>query len=103
MSQPCTRSALKFDLFADVARQHKIEALGDPLQVIAHWTSPSDGGHDHDGHLLQHQAPGQAPQGRGGCVLQGGQPIKERDTPGGECVRNGEKMGEKRPKHAVIA
>ena len=35
MSQPCTRSALKFDLFADVARQHKIEALGDPLQVIA--------------------------------------------------------------------
>jgi hypothetical protein len=35
MNQPCTRSALKFDLFADQARQRKIEALGDPLQVIA--------------------------------------------------------------------
>ncbi len=35
MNQPCTRSAVKFDLFADQARQRKIEALGDPLQVIA--------------------------------------------------------------------
>ena len=35
MNQPCTRSALKFDLFADQARQRKIEVLGDPLQVIA--------------------------------------------------------------------
>ncbi len=70
-----------------------------------HWTGPSDGGHDHDGHLLQHQAPGRVPQGRRGCLLQGGhQPIKERDTPeNGEGVRNGGKMGEKRPKHAGFA
>ena len=37
MSKPQvqTRSAIKFDLFADAARKHKIETLGDPLQVIA--------------------------------------------------------------------
>ncbi len=29
------RSALKFDLFAQASRQHKRDALGDPLQVIA--------------------------------------------------------------------
>ena len=29
------RSAVKFDLFADQARKRKIEALGDPLQIIA--------------------------------------------------------------------
>ncbi|WP_235492169.1 hypothetical protein [Paracidovorax avenae] len=28
-------SALKFDLFADASRQHKRDAMGDPLQVIA--------------------------------------------------------------------
>ena len=35
MSKPQVRSAIKFDLFADAARKHKIETLGDPLQVIA--------------------------------------------------------------------
>ena len=35
MSKPQTRSAIKFDLFADAARKAKIETLGDPLQVIA--------------------------------------------------------------------
>ena len=37
MSKPKAqvRSALKLDLFADAARKQKIEALGDPLQVIA--------------------------------------------------------------------
>jgi hypothetical protein len=35
MSKPQPRSAIKFDLFADAARKHKIETLGDPLQVIA--------------------------------------------------------------------
>jgi len=35
MNPSRTRSALKFDLFADQARQRKIESLGDPLQVIA--------------------------------------------------------------------
>ena len=35
MSKPKARSAIKFDLFADAARKHKIETLGDPLQVIA--------------------------------------------------------------------
>lgn len=29
------RSAIKFDLFADEARKRKIEALGDPLQLIS--------------------------------------------------------------------
>lgn len=29
------RSAIKFDLFAEQARKRKIEALGDPLQIIA--------------------------------------------------------------------
>ncbi len=29
------RSALKLDLFAQASRQHKRDALGDPLQVIA--------------------------------------------------------------------
>ena len=35
MSKHKARSAIKFDLFADAARKHKIETLGDPLQVIA--------------------------------------------------------------------
>ena len=35
MSTPPTRSAIKFDLFAEQARKRKIEALGDPLQIIA--------------------------------------------------------------------
>lgn len=35
MSKPQARSAIKFDFFADAARKHKIETLGDPLQVIA--------------------------------------------------------------------
>ena len=35
MSTPPARSAVKFDLFADAARKRKIEALGDPLQLIA--------------------------------------------------------------------
>ena len=35
MSKPQARSAIKFDLFAEAARKHKIERLGDPLQVIA--------------------------------------------------------------------
>ena len=35
MSTPPDRSAVKFDLFADAARKRKIEALGDPLQLIA--------------------------------------------------------------------
>lgn len=37
MSKPKAqaRSAIKLDLFADAARKHKIETLGDPLQVIA--------------------------------------------------------------------
>lgn len=35
MSKPQPRSAIKFDLFADAARKHKIETLGDPLQTIA--------------------------------------------------------------------
>ena len=35
MSKPQSRSAIKFDLFADAARKQKIETLGDPLQVIA--------------------------------------------------------------------
>ena len=35
MSKPQARSAVKFDLFADAARKHKIETLGDPLQTIA--------------------------------------------------------------------
>lgn len=30
-----SRSALKLDLFADAARKRKIEALGDPLQIIS--------------------------------------------------------------------
>ena len=34
MSTSPTRSAVKFDLFADAARKRKIEALGDPLQRI---------------------------------------------------------------------
>ena len=35
MSTPPVRSAVKFDLFADAARKRKIQALGDPLQLIA--------------------------------------------------------------------
>ena len=35
MSKPKAHCAIKFDLFADAARKHKIETLGDPLQVIA--------------------------------------------------------------------
>ena len=35
MSTPPARSAVKFDLFADAARKRKIQALGDPLQLIA--------------------------------------------------------------------
>ncbi|MDE2414308.1 MAG: hypothetical protein KGM60_06065 [Comamonadaceae bacterium] len=35
MGTPPARSAVKFDLFADAARKRKIEALGDPLQLIA--------------------------------------------------------------------
>jgi len=34
MSTSPIRSAVKFDLFADVIRKRKIEALGDPLQRI---------------------------------------------------------------------
>ena len=45
MSKPQARSAIKFDLFADAARKHKIETLGDPLQVIAR--------HIDFGHLTQ--------------------------------------------------
>ena len=35
MTQQPTRSAIKFDLFADAARKRKIESLGDPLLLIA--------------------------------------------------------------------
>lgn len=35
MIQQPTRSAIKFDLFADAARKRKIESLGDPLLLIA--------------------------------------------------------------------
>ncbi len=34
-SKAQARSAIKLDLFADAARKHKIETLGDPPQVIA--------------------------------------------------------------------
>ena len=34
MSKHKARSAIKFDLFADAARKHKIETLGDPLQSL---------------------------------------------------------------------
>ena len=37
MSKPKARSAIKFDLFADAVRKHKIATLGDPLQVIARY------------------------------------------------------------------
>ena len=35
MSKPQTRSAIKFDLFADAARKAKVETIGDLLLGIA--------------------------------------------------------------------
>lgn len=65
-----------------------------------HWPGSRHGDHDHDGSVLQHQAPGEVPRRWSECVLQE-QAIKDRGAPArGECVRN---EAQKAPKRDGIA